>query len=141
MHSVPKSAVLPYASGVGGLSRRLLSIDIYVICMYMDMTHYQNNYLHRHKSRCNIYIIRKFTIVCQNMKIHMFEFLSKHVCTYGPAHIYIYIYIKTYICIYICIFTHLHTICLRGAFGWAVDRRLVDLPRVASIALIAALCV
>ena len=23
MHSVPKSAVLPYASGVGGLSRRL----------------------------------------------------------------------------------------------------------------------
>ena len=24
MHSVPKSAVLPYASGVGGLSRRLL---------------------------------------------------------------------------------------------------------------------
>ena len=27
MHSVPKSAVLPYASGVGGLSRRLLNID------------------------------------------------------------------------------------------------------------------
>ena len=26
MHSVPKSAVLPYASGVGGLSRRLLNI-------------------------------------------------------------------------------------------------------------------
>ena len=26
MHSLPKSAVLPYASGVGGLSRRLLSI-------------------------------------------------------------------------------------------------------------------
>ena len=25
MHSVPKSAVLPYASGVGGLSRRLLN--------------------------------------------------------------------------------------------------------------------
>ena len=30
MHSVPKSAVLPYASGVGGLSRRLLNIYIYV---------------------------------------------------------------------------------------------------------------
>ena len=29
MHSVPKSAVLPYASGVGGLSRRLLNIFIY----------------------------------------------------------------------------------------------------------------
>ena len=28
MHSVPKSAVLPYASGVGGLSRRLLNIYI-----------------------------------------------------------------------------------------------------------------
>ena len=27
MHSVPKSAVLPYASGVGGLSRRLLNMD------------------------------------------------------------------------------------------------------------------
>ena len=27
MHSVPKSAVLPYASGVGGLSRRLLNKD------------------------------------------------------------------------------------------------------------------
>ena len=26
MHSVPKSAVLPYASGVGGLSRRLLNM-------------------------------------------------------------------------------------------------------------------
>ena len=26
MHSVPKSAVLPYASGVGGLSRRLLNV-------------------------------------------------------------------------------------------------------------------
>ena len=25
MHSAPKSAVLPYASGVGGLSRRLLN--------------------------------------------------------------------------------------------------------------------
>ena len=27
MHSVPKSAVLPYASGVGGLSRRLLNTN------------------------------------------------------------------------------------------------------------------
>ena len=27
MHSVPKSAVLPYASGVGGLSRRLLNMN------------------------------------------------------------------------------------------------------------------
>ena len=27
MHSVPKSAVLPYVSGVGGLSRRLLNND------------------------------------------------------------------------------------------------------------------
>ena len=33
MHSVPKSAVLPYASGVGGLSRRLLN-NIYI---YIDM--------------------------------------------------------------------------------------------------------
>ena len=31
MHSVPKSAVLPYASGVGGLSRRLL--NILVLCI------------------------------------------------------------------------------------------------------------
>ena len=30
MHSVPKSAVLPYASGVGGLSRRLLNILVSV---------------------------------------------------------------------------------------------------------------
>ena len=29
MHSVPKSAVLPYASGVGGLSRRLLNTVLY----------------------------------------------------------------------------------------------------------------
>ena len=39
MHSVPKSAVLPYASGVGGLSRRLLNIyiytHIYVIYIYI----------------------------------------------------------------------------------------------------------
>ena len=35
MHSVPKSAVLPYASGVGGLSRRLLNIHrVYIyICI------------------------------------------------------------------------------------------------------------
>ena len=30
MHSVPKSAVLPYASGVGGLSRRLLNLYLYL---------------------------------------------------------------------------------------------------------------
>ena len=30
MHSVPKSAVLPYASGVGGLSRRLLNKMIFI---------------------------------------------------------------------------------------------------------------
>ena len=32
MHSVPKSAVLPYASGVGGLSRRLLNVIHAVPC-------------------------------------------------------------------------------------------------------------
>ena len=37
MHSVPKSAVLPYASGVGGLSRRLL-IYIY-ICRSKNAIH------------------------------------------------------------------------------------------------------
>ena len=37
MHSVPKSAVLPYASGVGGLSRRLLNVCMYV-CMYVCMS-------------------------------------------------------------------------------------------------------
>ena len=36
MHSVPKSAVLPYASGVGGLSRRLLNIRMYTyMCTYI----------------------------------------------------------------------------------------------------------
>ena len=35
MHSVPKSAVLPYASGVGGLSRRLLNIHTQSICIYI----------------------------------------------------------------------------------------------------------
>ena len=36
MHTVPKSAVLPYASRVGGLSRRLLIyIYIYVIDIYI----------------------------------------------------------------------------------------------------------
>ena len=33
MHSVPKSAVLPYASGVGGMSRRLLNNTIRLYCM------------------------------------------------------------------------------------------------------------
>ena len=32
MHSVPKSAVLPYASGVGGLSRRLLNNIFLQVC-------------------------------------------------------------------------------------------------------------
>ena len=44
MHSVPKSAVLPYASGVGGLSRRLLNIYVYTqklhnIHIYISSTH------------------------------------------------------------------------------------------------------
>ena len=34
MHSVPTSAVLPYASGVGGLSRRLLNKYTYIY-MYL----------------------------------------------------------------------------------------------------------
>ena len=40
MHSVPKSAVLPYASGVGGLSRRLLNIYklSFVILYYIHYT-------------------------------------------------------------------------------------------------------
>ena len=40
MHSVPKSAVLPYASGVGGLSRRLLNIYIYIyVCTFLEGGH------------------------------------------------------------------------------------------------------
>ena len=31
MHGVPKSAVLPYASGVGGLSRRLLNNNHFMV--------------------------------------------------------------------------------------------------------------
>ena len=40
MHSVPKSAVLPYASGVGGLSRRLLNHhhDYFWVDMMMAMS-------------------------------------------------------------------------------------------------------
>ena len=37
MHSVPKSAVLPYASGVGGLSRRLLNIDVCTCVSPLDL--------------------------------------------------------------------------------------------------------
>ena len=40
MHSVPKSAVLPYASGVGGLSRRLLNI-----CVFVDSSTYTDMYI------------------------------------------------------------------------------------------------
>ena len=36
MHSVPKSAVLPYASGVGGLSRRLLNLSSVQWCLYIQ---------------------------------------------------------------------------------------------------------
>ena len=36
MHSVPTSAVLPYASGVGGLSRRLLNRYVCTfVCSYV----------------------------------------------------------------------------------------------------------
>ena len=38
MHSVPTSAVLPYASGVGGLSRRLLNIHICIVYAYIDIS-------------------------------------------------------------------------------------------------------
>ena len=43
MHSVPKSAVLPYASGVGGLSRRLLNLFLnirYIIHRFWYMVYY-----------------------------------------------------------------------------------------------------
>ena len=40
MHSVPTSAVLPYASGLGGLSRRLLNI---VCCFILLIPNYTFN--------------------------------------------------------------------------------------------------
>ena len=40
MHSVPKSAVLPYASGVGGLSRRLLNKCSVFDLLYMFYSNY-----------------------------------------------------------------------------------------------------
>ena len=43
MHSVPKSAVLPYASGVGGLSRRLLN----KACINKDFTKILQGYIIR----------------------------------------------------------------------------------------------
>ena len=46
MHSVPKSAVLPYASGVGGLSRRLL-IHIYMNT-YMSIICLRHIYIYRY---------------------------------------------------------------------------------------------
>ena len=45
MHSVPKSAVLPYASGVGGLSRRLL-INLRYVHMYVYICLYAYMYLY-----------------------------------------------------------------------------------------------
>ena len=52
MHSVPKSAVLPYASGVGGLSRRLLNK-----CTYGDMRMNKHTYID--------------TYVCTSVHIHV----------------------------------------------------------------------
>ena len=49
MHSVPKSAVLPYASGVGGLSRRLLNThdtEIHGKCHYSLVKRFVRNYIH-----------------------------------------------------------------------------------------------
>ena len=45
MHSVPKSAVLPYASGVGGQSRRLLNplgkpCNLVCVCIYIYMYYF-----------------------------------------------------------------------------------------------------
>ena len=44
MHSVPKSAVLPYASGVGGLSRRLLNIVLHFILLHYIICYYTRLY-------------------------------------------------------------------------------------------------
>ena len=54
MHSVPKSAVLPYASGVGGLSRRLL--NIYVLKL---RTLYTNSYISVY-----LYICTYIAVIC-----------------------------------------------------------------------------
>ena len=43
MHSVPKSAVLPCASGVGGLSRRLLNL----LCIICHRVNFSGGSIHR----------------------------------------------------------------------------------------------
>ena len=48
MRSVPKSAVLPYASGVGGLSRRLLNR----VCVYIYISLSLSLFVFR-KATCN----------------------------------------------------------------------------------------
>ena len=60
MHSVPKSAVLPYASGVGGLSRRLL-IDTYI-------------YVHAHDVFTHMHVL-----VCRNICTHVYMCVAAHV--------------------------------------------------------------
>ena len=63
MHSVPKSAVLPYASGVGGLSRRLFikCISIY-ICLNMCVHTYI--YIHIY-----IYVRVLFSLVLWTLRV------------------------------------------------------------------------
>ena len=73
MHSVPKSAVLPYASGVGGLSRRLLNICIYILSISLYIYMYMDMYIH-------IYI-------CMYLYIHnflLFTVLQMRYCNAWP---------------------------------------------------------
>ena len=82
MHSVPKSAVLPYASGVGGLSRRLLNNGKIAY----------NRALH-----ILLHTTESFTPSEKGHKV-------------GPGtgdSIYIYIYVHVYVSLYICIHRHI----------------------------------
>ena len=67
MHSVPKSAVLPYASGVGGLSRRLLNnMYMYTMCMYTCISiciHTTCMYTYKNKHTLVLYTMTHNTII------------------------------------------------------------------------------
>ena len=70
MHSVPKSPVLPYASGVGGLSRRLL------------IPTYQARYIQ----------------ICVSIYIYMYGYVYMFIYVYACVHVYIHIFIVINIC-------------------------------------------
>ena len=107
MHSVPTSAVLPYASGVGGLSRRLLNMYMYmyIICICICVLLPKNAARAPGTPRLGPGVPQTLCRLTRANRVQCtyifdYRYTRIHTCTYVYIHIYACTHIGKYACIY-----------------------------------------